>query len=63
MSLGEVLDGDRMAKSLYKFKFRQDLEHTNLCTLSLEPKDVEKLEEAIEDQYYFEFVRNDWKFY
>ena len=48
-----------MAKSLYKFKFRQDLEHTNLCTLSLEPKDVEKLEEAIEDQYYFEFVVDD----
>lgn len=48
-----------MAKSLYKLKFREDLEHTNLCTLSLEPKDVEKLEEAIEDQYYFEFVVDD----
>ncbi|XP_057366234.1 transmembrane 9 superfamily member 1-like isoform X1 [Daphnia carinata] len=59
LSLGEVLDGDRMAKSLYKLKFKMDLEKKTLCTLNLKKKELEKLSEAIEDQYYFEFVVDD----
>lgn len=59
MSLGEVLDGDRMAKSLYKLKFKTDVEKKKLCTLKLKKKELEKLSEAIEDQYYFEFVVDD----
>ena len=35
------------------------MEPTNLCSLSLDKKDFEKLQEAIEDQYYFEFVVDD----
>lgn len=59
LSLGEVLDGDRMAKSLYKLKFLENLHRTNLCNLKLERKDIEHLTEAIEDQYYFEFIIDD----
>lgn len=59
LSLGEVLDGDRMAKSMYKLKFKENLDKKTLCKLKLEKKEVEKLSEAIEDQYYFEFVVDD----
>ena len=59
MRLGEVLDGDHMEKSLNKFKFRENVDQTNHCSLSLEKDDIEKLEEAIEDQYYFKFVVDD----
>lgn len=36
-----------------------NLEKKNLCTLNLKQKELEKLSEAIEDQYYFEFVVDD----
>jgi transmembrane 9 superfamily protein 1 len=48
-----------MAKSLYKLKFKADVEKKQLCTLKLKKKELEKLSEAIEDQYYFEFVVDD----
>ena len=56
LSLGEVLDGDRMAKSLYKIKFKENLDRTVLCKLKLSALEAEQLKEAIEDSYYFEFV-------
>lgn len=59
MSLGEVLDGDRMAKSMYHLNFKENVEKKKLCSLKLEKKDLEKLSEAVEDQYYFEFVVDD----
>jgi len=59
LSLGEVLDGDRMAKSLYKIRFKENLDRTNLCRLQLDAKEVEQLKEAVEDAYYFEFVVDD----
>ncbi len=54
-----MLDGDRMAKSLYQIKFRENLDKTELCTLELDKNAVEKLSDAVEDQYYFEFVVDD----
>eukprot|EP00041_Stephanoeca_diplocostata_P036100 m.1300398 g.1300398 ORF g.1300398 m.1300398 type:complete len:595 (+) comp24803_c0_seq2:267-2051(+) len=59
LTLGEVLDGDRMAESLYKINFREDISSRDLCTLKLNYNDVEKLRNAIEDLYYFEFVLDD----
>ena len=56
LSLGEVLDGDRMAKSLYDIKFGTNIDLTTLCTVKLNEKELESLELAIEDLYYFEFV-------
>ncbi|XP_064416458.1 transmembrane 9 superfamily member 1 [Latimeria chalumnae] len=59
LSLGEVLDGDRMAESLYEIKFRENAEQKTLCELKLSRYEVEKLKEAIEELYYFEFVLDD----
>ena len=56
LTLGEVLDGDRMAKSMYDIKFRINQEQSILCNVELNEKDLEKLKMAIEDLYYFEFV-------
>lgn len=59
LTLGEVLDGDRMAKSMYNIKFKENEENKQLCTATLNQKDVEMLSSAIEDFYYFEFVTDD----
>ena len=56
MTLGEVLDGDRMAVSLYEISFNKSASHSELCTLVLTANDIAKLQEAVEDLYYFEFV-------
>ena len=59
LTLGEVLDGDRMAYSLYNIKFREDIPSKSLCTVSLTQQDVEKLKDAIRELYYFEFSIDD----
>ncbi|XP_064480299.1 transmembrane 9 superfamily member 1-like [Ornithodoros turicata] len=56
LSLGEVLDGDRMAESLYDIKFKVPIEKQQLCTVHLSVADFNQLKAAIEDLYYFEFV-------
>jgi transmembrane 9 superfamily protein 1 len=56
LTLGEVLDGDRMAKSLYKIQFDKNVEIEKLCSVTLSKSDIEKLQAAIEDFYYFEFI-------
>ncbi|XP_030254629.1 transmembrane 9 superfamily member 1-like isoform X1 [Sparus aurata] len=59
LSLGEVLDGDRMAESLYHIRFRENVEKKTLCQLTLSEKQVDELREAIEELFYFEFVLDD----
>ncbi|XP_071070104.1 transmembrane 9 superfamily member 1 isoform X2 [Dasypus novemcinctus] len=59
LSLGEVLDGDRMAESLYEIRFRENVEKRILCHLQLSSAQVEQLRQAIEELYYFEFVLDD----
>ncbi|XP_061877222.1 transmembrane 9 superfamily member 1 [Entelurus aequoreus] len=56
LSLGEVLDGDRMAESLYHIRFRENVEMKTLCQLTLSEEQVDQLHKAIEELYYFEFV-------
>ncbi|XP_014669374.1 PREDICTED: transmembrane 9 superfamily member 1-like isoform X2 [Priapulus caudatus] len=56
LSLGEVLDGDRMAVSLYEILFKKDEERKTLCKVVLKEADVQQLRSAIEDLYYFEFA-------
>ncbi|MED6240821.1 Transmembrane 9 superfamily member 1, partial [Characodon lateralis] len=63
LSLGEVLDGDRMAESLYHIRFRENVEKKTLCKLTLSEKQVDELREAIEELYYFEFVLDDIPFW
>ncbi|KAB0374749.1 hypothetical protein FD755_013241 [Muntiacus reevesi] len=59
LSLGEVLDGDRMAESLYEIRFRENVEKRVLCHMQLSSAQVEQLRQAIEELYYFEFVVDD----
>ncbi|XP_067928632.1 transmembrane 9 superfamily member 1-like [Watersipora subatra] len=59
LSLGEVLDGDRMAKSLYNIQFKQDVVSEKLCEKKYTADDLAQMKEAIEDLYYFEFVIDD----
>ncbi|KAK6167869.1 hypothetical protein SNE40_021800 [Patella caerulea] len=56
LTLGEVLDGDRMAKSLYEIKFRKEEDKKVLCKVHYSENDLSLLRNAIEDLYYFEFV-------
>ena len=56
LTLGEVLDGDRMAVSMYNISFKKNFDLKSLCTIELEEKDISQLKHAIEDLYYFEFV-------
>lgn len=51
-----MLDGDRMAKSLYQIKFMENVESAKLCTVNLKSEDIIRLQSAVEDLYYFEFV-------
>ncbi|PIK55164.1 putative transmembrane 9 superfamily member 1-like, partial [Apostichopus japonicus] len=60
LTLGEILDGDRMAESMYDIKFKESTkEDKHLCTFKLTPEELSHLKEAIEDLYYFEFVVDD----
>ena len=45
-----------MAVSLYDIQFNKSVPHAELCTLVLTAIDIAKLQEAVEDLYYFEFV-------
>ena len=47
LSLGEVLDGDRMAQSLYHIGFRENVEKKTLCQLTLSEKQVRELGVAV----------------
>lgn len=40
LSLGEVLDGDRMAESLYHIRFRENVDKKTLCQLTLSENQV-----------------------
>ena len=51
-----MLDGDRMAASLYDITFKETFEQKVLCKLMLSEEDISVLQNAIEDLYYFEFV-------
>ncbi|CAG2191539.1 TM9SF1 [Mytilus edulis] len=56
LTLGEVLDGDRMALSEYDIRFTRDSDKKELCKVTFTEQDLQLLRDAIEDLYYFEFV-------
>ncbi|KAF2350841.1 Nonaspanin (TM9SF) [Trinorchestia longiramus] len=59
LTLGEVLDGDRMAKSIYNVNFGVEVTDEVLCRLTLSDAEVMQLADAIEENYYYEFVVDD----
>lgn len=56
LTLGEVLAGDRKAVSDYSVGFLESFDRKELCSVELRESELEKLREAIEDLYYFEFL-------
>ncbi|XP_039266684.1 transmembrane 9 superfamily member 1-like [Styela clava] len=59
LTLGEVLDGDRMAYSLYEVQFGKNKKDEELCTIDADEKALEQLRDAVEELYYFEMVADD----
>lgn len=56
LTLGEVLDGDRMAVSLYEIGFKESFNRRVLCTKTMSETELDFIKEAVEDLYYFEFI-------
>ncbi|GMT05531.1 hypothetical protein PENTCL1PPCAC_27705 [Pristionchus entomophagus] len=62
LSLGQVLDGDRMADSAFEIKFNQPTTFRSLCGKQrLTGADATALAEAIEKSYYAELIIDDLK--
>ncbi|GMT32006.1 hypothetical protein PFISCL1PPCAC_23303, partial [Pristionchus fissidentatus] len=62
LSLGQVLDGDRMADSAFDLKFDKPSSFVSLCGKQrLSAVDVGALVEAIEKMYYAELIIDDLK--
>jgi len=59
LTLGEVLDGDRMAYSLYEIQFKKNVKDVPLCEMNLQEKELNQLREAVEELYYFEMVADE----
>ncbi|KAI7758211.1 hypothetical protein M8C21_027676 [Ambrosia artemisiifolia] len=65
LSLGEMLDGDRLVSTLYKFEFLVDKDYEVLCNKTLSKADVYKFRNAIEKDYYMKLYFDDlpvWAF-
>ena len=59
LTLGEVLDGDRMAYSMYEIHFMKNEKDKLLCEMKLEKQELDQLKEAVEELYYFEMVADE----
>eukprot|EP00891_Asterochloris_glomerata_P007011 jgi/Astpho2/7011/Aster-01865 len=58
-TLGEVVDGNRLINTLYDITFKQDKEHTVLCSKQLTQSEVAKFRKAVEKDYYFQMYLDD----
>lgn len=58
-TLGEVLNGDRLANALYELKFRVDRVDAVLCQKTLGRNEIAKFREAIANDYYFQMYYDD----
>ena len=54
-----MLDGDRMAKSMYKIKFRENLDTVLLCTGELNKGQIKRLQSAIDNFYHFDHFESE----
>ncbi|CAJ0934346.1 unnamed protein product, partial [Mesorhabditis belari] len=60
LSLGQVLEGDRVAESTYIIHFGENMARGSLCgDVALDLADTERLIRAIEEDYYFEIIIDD----
>ncbi|PQP99172.1 transmembrane 9 superfamily member 5 [Prunus yedoensis var. nudiflora] len=58
-SIGEVLNGDRLANTLYQLNFRQDKNGERLCQKKLKVAEVAKFRDAIVNDFYFQMYYDD----
>ncbi|CAL9000017.1 unnamed protein product [Prunus brigantina] len=58
-SIGEVLNGDRLANTLYQLNFRQDKNGESLCQKNLKVAEVAKFRDAIINDFYFQMYYDD----
>ena len=57
--VGEVLEGDRLVTGPYQMPFRVDKPREELCTVPLKGKELEQLQRAVRDDYYFQMYYDD----
>ncbi|KAD2804450.1 hypothetical protein E3N88_37827 [Mikania micrantha] len=65
LNLGEMLNGDRLVSTPYKFEFLVDKGYEVLCNKTLSKTDVSKFRNAIEKDYYMQLYFDDlplWAF-
>ncbi|CAM8913435.1 unnamed protein product [Rhodiola kirilowii] len=63
-SLGEVLNGDRLANTLYKVKFREDKsDQYVLCEKKLMRNDVSNFRNAVSNDFYYQMYYDDLPFW
>ena len=57
--LGEVLSGDHKVISPYDIKFKVNLPKTVLCTKQYSEREILQLQNAVDEEYYFEWFLDD----
>ncbi|KAL8496367.1 hypothetical protein ACS0TY_020180 [Phlomoides rotata] len=58
-SVGEVLNGDRLANALYDLEFAVNKTRTILCQQKLNKDDVSKFRDAISNDFYYQMYYDD----
>jgi hypothetical protein len=59
LTLGEVVDGNRMIATQYDVAFRADKDKTTLCKRKLSSDDLVAFRKAVSKDYYFQFLFDD----
>ncbi|GAB4814909.1 hypothetical protein N2152v2_001955 [Parachlorella kessleri] len=59
LTLGEVVDGNRMVATQYDLSFRVDRDRSLLCKKTLAKDELKEFQDAIKDDYYFQFFYDD----
>jgi len=55
-ALGEVLAGDHKVRTKYELSFRADVSWRRLCHKVLTKNDIARLQTAVNEEYFFEFL-------
>jgi len=59
LTLGEVVDGNRMIATQYDLSFMVDKKKSVLCKRQLSKDDLEAFRKAVSKEYYFQFLYDD----
>jgi hypothetical protein len=59
LTLGEVVDGNRMVATPYELSFKKDKQRTTLCSKTISGDDLDAFRKAVSKDYYFQFLYDD----